>query len=169
MFQNIIASSMGSMDYIFGIDDNGVKDILQHYNRVFIMKDQTPNTKHLQSANVRVITDAVKTKRARLHETPVQHDPDAIYVLAKNGVGKTDIPIGKEAIIKKITRISPDWYMRICNQDLNTLTKEQQEEIIQNIDLEKYLQLLEETYENNWKNDLSYRERYTEEELMTLL
>jgi len=169
MFQNIIASSIGSMDYIFGIDDNGVKDILQHYNRVFIMKDQTPNTKYLQSANVRVITDAVKAKRARLHETPVQHDPDAIYVLAKNGVGKTDIPIGKEAIIKKITRISPDWYMRICNQDLNTLTKEQQEEIIQNIDLEKYLQLLEETYENNWKNDLSYRERYTEEELMTLL
>ena len=142
MFQNIIASSTGSVMYIFGLKDNNPDPIiLQHYNRTFIMKDDTANTMHLQKAMARVITAATAKKRKKANEPPVQH-------------GVTNIEVGKEAAISKITLIEPNWSMLIQNKALENLTLDEIEFVRDNIDIEKYLGLLKDSFTKNWRNIL---------------
>lgn len=152
MFQNVLASSKGSVNYIFGIDNNEKPVILQHYNRMFIMKDNTPNTLHIKSASARIITDATIKKRQRNNESMRQHDNMALFVLEQNGVPAKSIPTNKEAIIKKVTSVDESWSMRIENRSLFELNEEEANEIFQNLDMEKYLNLVKQSYENNWQN-----------------
>lgn len=156
MFQNVIASSIGSMNYIFAITDENITDpiIMQHYNRVFIMKDKTPNTVHLYAANARQITPAQTKKRRENAERAQQHDDVAIRVLNNNGVKISDLPNTKEAIVKKVTNIDDRWYMLIQNKALADLTDEELTFIMDNIDYEKYLQLLRDGFEKNWRNKM---------------
>ena len=93
----------------------------------------------------------------------------SLDVLAHHGIMVDDIPSNKDAICKKVTGIELDWSMFICNQDLNTLTEVQKDYLINNLDLNKYLELLDKTYTKNWKNDTSYKEKYSKEELLRLL
>lgn len=153
MFQNIIASSTGSVMYIFGLKDNNPDPIiLQHYNRTFIMKDDTANTMHLQKAMARVITAATAKKRKKANEPPVQHDPLARQILRVHGVN--NIEVGKEAAISKITLIEPTWSMLIQNKALENLTLDEIEFVRDNIDIEKYLGLLKDSFTKNWRNIL---------------
>lgn len=157
MFQNVIASSNGSMTYIFGTNDidPDIPVIMQHYNRVFIMKDDTPpanNTLHLHAAVAKKLTPATIKKRATNHERAQQHDNLALQVLSANGVHIKDIPDDKEATIKKLTGIDESWYMYIENHNLEELSDKEIDFIISNIDYEKYLQLLHESFEKNWRN-----------------
>jgi len=154
MMQNIIASSDGSMNYIFGTtaDNPSIPVILQHYNRVFIMKDGTPNTLYLRAANARAITPATKAKRAKLKERSQQHDPMSLQILSFHGITLNNIPSSKEAIIKKVTNIEDTWSMFVQNKDLEYLTQEEKDFIIDNLDYEKYLYLLQWAFEENWKN-----------------
>lgn len=156
MFQNIISSSHGSVNYIFGTtDENPDKPIImQHYNRVFIMKDKTPGTIHIQAANAKQITPAMIAKRNRDSEALQQHDPFALGILEQYGVPQKDIPINKEATIKKVTGIEPEWYIMVVNEDLTGLSDERRRFIYDNIDYEKYKQLLCDCFTNNWKNTL---------------
>ena len=153
MFQNILASSIGSMQYIYGIKPGEEEPIiLQHYNRVFIMKDNTPGALHLYSAYGRAITPATTQKRERDGEDLVQHEPLALSILHKNGV--ESIPAGREAATKKINSIGDSWFMFIENHALESMTEEQRQFIRDNIDMEKYLDLLEDCFEQNWRNIL---------------
>lgn len=157
MFQNVIASSNGSMTYIFGTNDidPDIPVIMQHYNRVFIMKDDTPpanNILHLHAAVAKKLTPATIKKRATNHERAQQHDNLALQVLSANGVHIKDIPDDKEATIKKLTGIDESWYMYIENRNLEELSDKEIDFIISNIDYEKYLQLLHESFEKNWRN-----------------
>ncbi len=153
MFQNIIASSPGSIQYVFGITDGSDEPIiLQHYNRVFIMKDGTPNTVHLFSAYGRSVTPATVTKRERDGEPTIQHEQKALDILAKNGV--LSLPAGREASIKKLNSIGDTWCMFIENHALESMTEEQRRFIRENIDMEKYVDLLEDCYEKNWRNHM---------------
>lgn len=156
MFQNVIASSVGSINYIFGTTDDDVETpiILQHYNRVFIMKDKTPNTMHLRAANAKKLTPATMTKRQRNGERRQQNDPVAVNVLSANGVNMSELPDDKEAVIKKITNIDEDWYMLIENRNLSELTDSERNFIIDNLDYDKYLESLCSSFENNWRNTL---------------
>ena len=153
MFQNLIASSNGSQTYIYRVnpDDPSRKKAMQHYNRVFIMKDETPGTSHLYAATYRVITKATKDKRRRDGDsTAPHHDPVAMDILRDNGAGKP--PLDKEAVVKKVTNIEPEWFMFIQNKALKFLTPEERAFIIDNIDIEKYLQLVKNCFEDNWFN-----------------
>src|SRR5699024_3208969 len=87
MYQNIIASSPGSISYIYGLRDGEDEPIvLQHYNRMFIMKPGTPETMHLHTAAARAITPAMKKKRTANNERLVAiPDPTALKVLQANG------------------------------------------------------------------------------------
>lgn len=154
MFQNVIASSTGSISYIFGsVDSNpGKPIILQHYNRVFIMKDKTPNTMHLYTATAKKITPATIKKRKRMNERAQQNDPLAMRVLNANGV--MNVTSDKEAVIKKITGIKTSWYMRIENHSLYELSQNEIDEILDNLDYDKYLELLHDCYERNWRNHM---------------
>ena len=151
MYQNVIASSIGTVSYIFGTNpDTSSINIMQHYNRVFIMKDKTPGTCHLHAAVARKITPAIQKQRQRNHLPPVSIDPTANQVLNANGVKCA--PPGTDVIVKKVTNIESEWYMLICNEDLYNMPHEQVQFIKNNIDLDKYLALLKKSFEQNWMN-----------------
>lgn len=156
MFQNVLASSTGSVRYIYGItDDEPTKPIiLPHYNRVFYMKDHTPNTIHLWTATARVIGDATKKKRAKTNDRPVYRDPIPVHVLLENGVS---LPMDKDITTVKVTGIEDKWYAYIQNKNLNLLTTEEYQFILNNLDYDKYLELLKDAFENNWRNHLPNR------------
>lgn len=156
MYQNVLASSTGSISYIFGLRDNtpGVPVVMQHYNRVFIVTDSKPDTIHLHSANAKAITDAMKKKRARDHERAIQHDPLAMQVLNANGVKPSDLPRNKEAVLTKVTNIEPEWNMLIENRSLNLMTDAELDAIYSRLDMDKYLGLLADSFEKNWRNQI---------------
>lgn len=155
MFQNIIASSNGSVTYIFGIDPKTKQHkILQHYNRVFIMKNNTPNTMHLKAACMRVITDATIKKRKKDGNVRlVQHDPQATQILTELNVFDQYKDSGvRESAIKKVPKIEDDWHMLIENEDLFFLPANRKQEILDNLDIDKYVGLLADSFNNNWRN-----------------
>lgn len=163
MMQNIVASSIGSMNYIFNTDDinPGIPHVMQHYNRVFILKDNTPNTIHLHAANAKAIPPASKKKRLSSGDRSQIHDSMALSVLSQNGITLSMIPSNKEAVVKKVTNIEDNWYMFIQNKDLHYLTQEEYDFIVDNLDYDKYLQLFADCFENNWRNHMP--EGYTED------
>ena len=158
MFQNIIASSVSSMNYVFGINpETQDLKIMQHYNRVFIMKDTPENRStcyNLYAANARVITASTKKKRAAADERERQHDPVAVQVFSAHGVKLSDIPNEREVIVKKVTNVESEWNMFIENRNLSELSPEEVNKLVNNLDIEKYLQLVQDCYERNWRNML---------------
>ena len=152
MFQNLIASSTGSHTYIYNVepDNPSSTHIMQHYNRVFIMKDNTPETVHLYAAAYRVITDAVKKKRKRNGEAEVQQDVVAKRILIQNG--EKNRPRNTEAVIKKVTNIEPSWFMLIQNRSLDDLEEHEIEFIRENLDIDKYIELIKNNFMDNWYN-----------------
>lgn len=156
MYQNVLASSPGSISYIFGLRNNapGMPVIMQHYNRVFIVRDSNPDTVHLHSANAKVITDAMRKKRNRDNERAVQHDPLAMQVLNANGVKPSDLPRNKEAVLTKVTNIEPEWNMLIENHSLNLMTDAELDAIYSRLDMDKYLALFADSFEKNWRNQI---------------
>lgn len=166
MFQNVIASSPNSQRFVFAtIDADPVSPIpLQHYNRCFIMKDGTPGTFHMQVASAKVITDAMAKTRKKNNDRMQQHDPIAAEVLAINGVKTSALPITKEATVTKIPGNEAEWYMLIENSDLHLMPKERINEILDNLDYDKYLSLLHGSFEENWFNESPEHETMIAEE-----
>jgi len=153
MYQNVLAASPGTDTYTFATRDGDEHPIiLQHYNRVFIMKDDAPDTVHIRNAGARAITPTTLRKRKRNHERLQQNDPVAKYVLAANGVPANEIPQGKEAAVSKVTNIEAEWHMRIENRNLSLIPKNEQDGLYDGLDLDKYLTLLQNAYERNWHN-----------------
>lgn len=170
MYQNVLASSPGSISYIFGLRDSapGVPIIMQHYNRVFIVRDVNADTMHLHSANAKVITEAMRKKRDRHDERPVQHDPLAMQVLNANGVKSSSLPRNKEAVLTKVTGIEPEWNMLIENHSLNLMSDAELDSIYSRLDLDKYLELFADSFEKNWRNQVPDH-IITDEEITTAI
>lgn len=155
MFQNILASSPSTINYHYAWTDTEPTKpiILQHYNRMFIMKEGTPNTIHLRTANAKKITPAQKRKRAKEPNTrPQLFEQPALRVLQAHGVTQEDIGTDRDVISKKITNVEPEWYIYILNRNLHTLSDADFQYIYDNLDYEKYLDKLREAYTNSWKN-----------------
>ena len=154
MFQNIIANSTATLRFNFYTTDAepDTPVALQHYNRVFIMKDQTPNTVHLSVSAARKLTPAMIKKRTAASERLQQHDPVALRILDVNGVPIGDIPSESEAIVTKVTKIETEWYMLVCNKDIKYLPDSEVDWILANLDYEKYLGLLRDSFTDSWKN-----------------
>lgn len=156
MFQNVLASSPSSQTYIFATNDTNPGDpiIMQHYNRVFIMKDGTPNTVHLHSATAKKLTPAQIKKRKSNNERPQQHDPIASMVLNACGENVSKLPATHEAVVKKVSGVEEEWSMLVLNKSLFELTDEEVDKLLSEIDIEKYLGLLHEGFEKNWMNEV---------------
>lgn len=151
MYQNVLASSVSSINYVFGTRGS-TRTVLQHYNRVFIVKDGTPGAMHLHAANAKKITAVTAAKRRRDNSRPQIHDPVALEILCANGVQLSDIPSNTDAVVKKVTNIEPTWHMLVVNDSINDMSPNRQQEILDSLDYDKYLELLEHAYEENWKN-----------------
>ena len=115
-------------------------------------------TFHLYGEAARKITPATEAKRRKNGEKPQQHDQTAIQILTANGIPPSRIQSDKEGIVKKITGIDNAWNMLIMNRALTDLTEDEQDEILENLDYDKYLQMLQNSYENNWRNNLPQAE-----------
>lgn len=149
MFQNVIASSPGSQTYIFATKHERPDEpiVLQHYNRVFIMRDNTPNTVHLAAAVVRKLTPAQLNTRKKNNERSQQNDPIALQVLNGNGVETKSIELGYEASIKKVKDVGVKWFMRVENRDLDYIPEDELNAIVENLDYGKYLYLLAKVFD----------------------
>lgn len=168
MMQNLIASSPGSNSYVFGLPTNTSEDILdgasgyldfkdnvqllQHYNRAFILTDDAPNSIYMYMATVRKLTPAQKRNRAA-NPYDRTENAQAKYVLNANGVTDID-PKSEEYTIKKISGVDQNWHMYIYNQMLYRMPQADYDFITQHLDLEKYLKLMRDTFEKSWRNHL---------------
>ena len=155
MFQNVVASSPGSIRYVFAYTDDDYEAAipLQHYNRAFIMTDKLPGTVHMQAALARVVADNIRAKRARNGERLQQHESRAIEILAVNGVKLSSLPENKEAVVVKIPNLEDSWSMLIDNSNLFLMPKERIDFILDNLDYGKYLGLLKDAFVKNWYNE----------------
>lgn len=155
MFQNVIASSIGKMTYNFAVDKYGGKKILQHYNRVFMVKPDTSfvPTYHLAAVWTKTISPATKLKRSNNHERAVQHDAQALTLLSAYGIPESEIPANKEAAIKKITNVAYTDYAIIDNRALEDIPDTEVMIMIDSLDISVYLTLVRKTFDN-WRNVL---------------
>lgn len=155
MFQNVVASSPGSIRYVFGYNDDDPEATIpmQHYNRAFIMKDGITGTIHMQAALGRVVPEHIRAKRARNGERLQQHDGRAVEILAVNGVRLSSLPENKEAVVVKIPNLEDSWSMLIDNSNLFLMPRERIEFILDNLDYGKYLGLLADAFVKNWYNE----------------
>ena len=176
MFQNVLASSSGSITYIFGTDSaippEGAcgKDgralprpkpiILQTYNRVFLIRDDAPvpaegKAMHVYAAAARAIPAPTMAKRLKDRAADpdirtVYVDPTAADVLKANGV--TPRFSNKDVIVKKVTGLDPEWTSLILNRDLFTMSQDHVDELIDALDMDRYLGLLDDAYAHSWQN-----------------
>lgn len=141
-------------------DENNI-GVLQHYNRVYIMRDKTPETVHLNVANARKPNPAaIKRAKTNANANPdgkPRYDvlsPTAEYVLKMQGENIDALVHEREIVRKKVTDIEPEWFMLIENSDLHCMPKERIEWIYENLDIEKYLMLLAKVFEDTWRNHL---------------
>lgn len=181
MYQTILASSIGSQAFIFGETDNfqgyksymneipfnqglfeaacesGDINIMSHYNRVFFVKPEFSELSGkpifmLRTAASKAVTPATKLLRKRENQIPIQHNPYAKALLEKFNILEKDIPDGKEAKITKVNGIGADWHVYIENRSLFLLSEEEKQLLIDNLDMDKYLELFAGDFNKNWSN-----------------
>lgn len=164
MYQNIVSSSPSSITYIYGTTDSNPDDpiILQHYNRMFIMKENTVNKPtglnamiHLHAANAKKITRQTLDKRAKTGDGK-QDIAIARNVLMANGVNVDDILANnkdpRDIVTTKVTNIEPTWNILIYNNDLHNINADTFNYIKENLDYEEYLTKVRDSYEKSWRN-----------------
>jgi len=174
LFQNVIAASSGSITYPFasdawveGDDPEVLKNprSLQHYNRMFIVKPGTPGAVNIRVAGAYAITAASKLKRANTPTMSATIDDEtgvARKILLAQGLtrsekqveqgGFTLLPTDKDLALRKLSGIDPLWPVLIINDDLHCFSEERLVELLGNLDLEIYNQMLAESFNGNWMN-----------------
>ena len=172
LFQNVIAASRGSITYPFAMDPVGGLDDepdissarpLQMINRVLIVKPGTPGAVNLHNAGSWVVTEESRERRRKNDEAGVRRDPTALRILrhhgwvgttsqAETGEGLVVLPSDQDVAIRKISSIDPTWPMLVVNDDLHTLEPGRTTELIDALDIDVYLQMLQESFTKNWQN-----------------
>lgn len=164
MFQIVTASNPASYSYIF--DDINHKP-LQRFNRCFIMKaspalSASPNIVRLKTAVARSIPEKAYRKKAEAlgsefaQEKAFPNDKTAVDILSSYGLTNNTI-LGmtnphRQASVVKVTDIDPEWYILIENHSLAELEPDYRKWILDNLDLDKYAEIMAGKYNDNWKN-----------------
>lgn len=158
MFSRVVKASNGS--YRFPVlttegtpelvkDDNITP--LSHYSRVFLVKQEFNNA-HLMQLEYKTITKTSLKKREQLGERRIQHNENirkTLEQIKQNLLLKE--PIDREGVVSKVTNIKPTYNVAIVNDNLFLLDKEFQERLLNNLDLDAYLDVISMEYEN-WQN-----------------
>lgn len=155
--QNILAN--GSSTLTFNITKNhetGEMGTMQKVNRIFLMKDGTPNTFNIESVTFKKLTPAMIAKRKKENQKLLQHDLKALEMLKKSGVTDDEViekeSDMKEATFKKVKGIDQTWDVYIQNKSLYHLSKEEINFILTNIDWDKYITESAKTFNEDWSN-----------------
>lgn len=91
----------------------------------------------------------------------IVHDDLAMKVMEANGVKESDIA-DRNVIIMKINKVDPEWNMLILNRSLYELSPDELDALAENINMDAYLQLLENEFEGLWRNHLPNAEEKPE-------
>ena len=179
MFQNVLASNPASYNFIFyqdvsmddiekGNDDPGdaPTGFMQHYNRVFVMNDDTQlETHHLWSARARIIPAPTMASRQRKKAADssvqlVNKETTPYYVLSKSVTSSelAELAQTRDIIRQKVTQIEPEWNMLIENSDLWCMSDEDKQKIHDGLNVNAYTYMLENSYTENWKNIIPVKE-----------
>ena len=174
LFQNVVASSMKTLNFIFASDPVPAgKDpkeaaitnprALQRYNRVFIVKPGTPHAVSLRTAGARKVSaTSAQSRQKKGLPAVVRSDLIANQILLENGYAIDHlqayqhqarlVPQDQDVTIRKVTGIEPHWHMLILNQDLMCMTEQERQKLINQLDLEIYASMLCSSFEKNWMN-----------------
>jgi hypothetical protein len=159
-FQMMFSSNPSSYSYKFGITVDGKIANMQHYNRGFILNDDVKNDNvyHIKQACARVISDKAIAKRVEEFGTNniYQHNDLALKVLDSKGLSKEKIELfnspRREAVLQKVSKIGESWNILIENHNLNELDENYVNWILMNLDIEKYLEMIADSFNNSWRN-----------------
>lgn len=150
------ASSFVTYDYYDNYGD--LDTTMQHYNRIFVMKDPTDETTHLYDAVARVVPAATAASRKRkgLRQADARSKA-ARMVMEANSVNVTLLTSEsayekRDIISRKHPGTEPSWNVLVENHDLWRLSKERIRQIYDNLDLGVYLDLLADAFASNWQN-----------------
>lgn len=178
LFQNVIAASRGSITYPFaaapvsaeGESEDAATDAqlldprpLQMVNRVFIVREGTPDAVSLHNAGAWKVNPASQAKRRESGAAGVRRDPIALEILRHHGWAKSRaeasssdglavLPDDQDVVIRRINSIDPTWSMAVVNDDLHELPAERIQQLIAALDLDIYTRMLAETFTKNWMN-----------------
>ena len=165
LYQSVVASSPSAFSYVFKTNSNAnfqsknmadyAKEpcwAMQHYNRIFLVRNNSNNNAyHLYRAANAKITPATKIKRAKDGLKPINHNPIALKILKQNGIA-CDSTGDREAKINVVSNLDPAWWVIIDNSDIHTKTDTECDDIFNQLNFDKYIELLKKKYENNWRN-----------------
>ena len=175
LFQTMVTASPGSITYPFAVDPVGPLEAdtelehrrpraLQHFNRAFFVRAGTEAAVNLHNAGAWVVNPASKAKRQQDPQTSQVDRTDrvAMAILKANGWAesaaearaerRTLIPVDQDVAVRKISSIDPAWPVVLENRDLRELDEAVLRRLIEDLDLEIYVRLLDETYTKNWMN-----------------
>lgn len=170
-FQWIIASSTGTHRYNYARLINKhtgevVMKNLQHYNRIFLIKEGNENVRQeVQLATRRAIDKKAWSKREkeyqdgeRLRSALWEHDADALFILKQNGLDlqahnedQTSARYRDEARTQKIRTMPQNQHVGIYNQSIVDLPDETAVQMLNILDIDAYADILEQTF-NSWSN-----------------
>lgn len=170
-FQWIMASSSGTHRYNYAKYVNlytGETRLqnLQHYNRVFLIKQGQSNERcEMYLATRRVISKDKWTKRQKEYHAGErnrkdvwEHDEDALAILQENGLDlvaagndPSDEHHKDEAATSKIRSMPANQHVGIYNNSINDLPNDVAIQMIQSLDLKAYVDILEGTFKS-WSN-----------------
>lgn len=170
-FQWILASSSGTHRYTYAktinkhTGETNIKN-LQHYNRIFLIKDAgEPVRQELYLATRKVINERTWVKRYkeytegdRTHSDLWEHDSEALHILNENGLdliahnNDTNSSHYKdEASTQKIRTMPTNQHVGIYNQSIVDLSNESATQMINMLDIDAYIDILEQTF-RSWCN-----------------
>lgn len=124
---------------------------LSHYSRIFLVKPEFSNM-HLMQLMYKTISKTSIKKREQIGERRIQHNENVkrtLEQIKQNLLLKE--PTDREAVIAKVTNIKPEYNVIVVNDNLFLLNKEFQETLLDNLDLNAYLDVISLEYEN-WQN-----------------
>ena len=139
---------------------------LQHYNRVFLIKQgNKPVRQELYLATRRVIDKKTWDKREseyregdRMRKDLWEHDEDALHILTENGLdlnAHNQNPAAShhkdEAKTQKIRTMPQNQHVAIYNQSIIDLPDETAIQMIDELDMDAYTDILEQTF-GSWSN-----------------
>lgn len=145
---------------------------LQMINRVFVVRGGTPGAVSLHNAGAWKVTAESKALREANGLRSTRDDPVAIDILSSHGLvrglpaparnangeviearsGLVQLPIDQDVAVRKINGIDPDWSMLVLNDSLHLSNPDALRAVIKQLDLDVYVQMLDHTYSNNWRN-----------------
>lgn len=139
--------------------------IIQHYNRIFYLKaDSNLPYQFLYVAAGRKVPANIRASRTRSNQQVYDNGSLASYVLSKNGVKVNNLNKNyKEAKVVKMPSSQPEWPIIIVNQSLASLSEEQIDNLLNNLDMNVYLDMLKQKYMHSWCNNPIYKHDYDKE------